>query len=100
MTWSRIKKILVVFCWLSLAFYGLWVVVSNQAQISVNLLFVEIGALNTGLALVISFVVGSLFGVLASLFIWGVIPLRWQLRQTHKELTALRKQTVRPPVEP
>jgi len=100
MVWSRIKKILIICCWLGLAFYGLWFVIANQMPISVNLLFVEIGALNSGLALVVSFVGGALFGVLASLFIWGVIPLHWQLRQTHKELTALRKQTVRPPVEP
>jgi len=100
MVWSRIKKILIICCWFILVFYGLWFVIANQLPISVNLLFVEVGALNSGFALVASFVGGAIFGVLASLFIWGVIPLRWQLRQTNKELTALRKQTVRPPVEP
>ena len=100
MVWLRIQKIMLLCFGLCLAFYGLWLVVSNQTQISLNLLFIQIDALNSGLAVVISFVVGCLFGILTALFIWGVIPLRWQLRQTHKELSVLRKQTVRPPVEP
>jgi hypothetical protein len=48
---------------------------------------------------VLSFIFGAMLGVFAALFIWHVIPLRWQLRQAQKELATLRKQYVKPSVD-
>lgn len=96
---AHLKKIAVVIFWLLLVAYSLWLVVSNQQPTSLNLLFIEISSMNTGLIVVLSFVLGCLLGVLAAIFVWQVIPLRWQLRQSQKELALLRKQYIKPPVE-
>ena len=96
---AHLKKIAAVIFWLLLVAYSLWLVVSNQQSISLNLLFIEITAVNSGLAGGLSFVLGCLVGVLAAVFVWHVIPLHWQLRQSQKELALLRKQYIKPPVE-
>ena len=82
-----------------LAAYGFWLVITNQQSISLNLLFIETSPLNSGLVVVLSFIFGAMLGVFAALFIWHVIPLRWQLRQAQKELATLRKQYVKPSVD-
>ena len=99
MTLIHIKKIIAVIVWLLLAAYGFWLIITNQQSISLNLLFIETSPLNSGLVVVLSFVFGCLIGILAALFVWHVIPLRWQLRQAQKELDTLRKQYVKPPVD-
>lgn len=99
MTFIQLKKIVAVIIWLLLAAYGFWLIITNQQSISLNLLFVETMPLNSGLIVVLSFVLGCLIGIIAALFVWHVLPLRWQLRQAQKELATLRKQYVKPPVD-
>lgn len=99
MNLTSVKKIIAIVSWLLLAAYGFWLVITNQQSISLNLLFIETSPLNSGLVVVLSFIFGAMLGVFAALFIWHVIPLRWQLRQAQKELATLRKQYVKPPVD-
>jgi uncharacterized integral membrane protein len=99
MNWTHVKKIIAIVSWLLLAAYGFWLVITNQQSISLNLLFIETSPLNSGLVVVLSFICGAMLGVFAALFVWHVIPLRWQLRQAQKELATLRKQYVKPPID-
>lgn len=99
MSFIRLKKIIAVLVWLLLMVYGFWLIMTNQQMVGLNLLFVEVAPLNSGLLVVLSFMLGCVLGLFAAVFVWRVIPLRWQLRQTHKELATLRKQYIKPPVD-
>jgi len=75
---------------------GLSVVLLNrQQQVSVDLLFAQLSAVNVGVLLVVSFVLGCLLGLLITVL--KVLPLKWQLRQIKQQLGDVQKQNARPP---
>lgn len=98
MSLANLKRITLALLLLTLALLGMWIVISNQQQMSLNLLLVETPAVNTGLIVLACFSLGCLVGLLAAVFIYRVLPLRWQLRQVQREVAELRKQNARPPL--
>ncbi len=92
----NLKRILLGLIFILLVFSGVWLVVTNQQTISLNLLLLEIPAINSGVVVLISFALGCVVGVFASIFIFKLLPLRWQLRQSQREIAELRKQNARP----
>jgi putative membrane protein len=94
----NLKRILLGLIFILLVFCGVWLVVTNQQAISLNLLFVAIPTINSGVVVLVSFALGCVVGVFASVFIFKLLPLRWQLRQSQREIAELRKQNARPPL--
>lgn len=98
MTLRGIRKIAGVLLSLALLLAGLWIVVANRHQVvSLNLLFVEFANVNMGLQVLITFSLGIVFGLVAAVFLFRLLPLRWQVRQMRKELDELRRQNARAP---
>jgi uncharacterized integral membrane protein len=58
----------------------------------------EVPAINSGVVILLSFVLGCLLGLLAAVVIFRVLPLRWQLRQSQQQIAELRKQNAKPPL--
>lgn len=98
MSFASLKRILLSLLLLIVTLCGMWIVVSNQQQMSLNLLLIDIPAINSGLIVLLSFGVGCVLGLVAAIFIYRVLPLRWQLRQSQREIAELRKQNARPPL--
>ncbi|PTQ89229.1 LapA family protein [Agitococcus lubricus] len=96
MTFKSLGRIFWGLLFTVLLLLSLTLVVSNQQLTSLNLLVIELTAVPIGLIVLLSFVLGCLLGLVASLFIYRVLALRWQLRQSERELAELRKQTIRP----
>lgn len=98
MSLTNLKRILLTLLLLALTLLGMWVVITNQQQMSLNLLLVETPAVNSGLIVLACFSLGCLVGLLSAIFIYRVLPMRWQLRQVQREIAELRKQNARPPL--
>lgn len=98
MTFANLKRFVLGLLLVAVALAGMWIVVANQQLMSLNLLALEIRAVNSGLVVLASFVIGCLVGLLSAVFIYRLLPLRWQLRQHQRELAELRKQNARPPL--
>ncbi len=97
MSFNFLKRILLVVLLLLVSFCGVWLVVTNPQPIHLNLLLLEVSDINSGVVILISFVVGCLVGLLSALVIFKVLPLRWQLRQSQQQIAELRKQNAKAP---
>jgi uncharacterized integral membrane protein len=98
MSFNFVKRMLLALMLLMVSFCGVWLVVTNPQQLHLNLLFLEISAINSGLVILLTFVLGCVVGLLAAVVIFKVLPLRWQLRQSHQQIAELRKQNAKPPL--
>lgn len=66
-------------------FYSLGLVLANSSEVEVNLLFVQVPAMNLGLLLIICLVLGVLTGLLLAVQAFRVIQNKWELKRLHKE---------------
>ncbi|MBH1969632.1 LapA family protein [Moraxellaceae bacterium AER2_44_116] len=97
MSLKIIERVLLALLLVLVSFCGIWLVVTNPQTIQLNLLLLELPAMNSGLVVLLSFVLGCLLGLLSAVFIFKILPLRWQLRQSQREIAELRKQNAKPP---
>ncbi len=81
---------------LLLLFAGLWLVVVNDQRVSLNLLFMVVSEVNAGVVVLVSFIVGSLVGLLVGFNLFGLLKLKnrlyWLKREVRQLQDALGKQ--------
>lgn len=70
--------------------YSIGLVIMNNAEMPVNLLFTEIPASNFGLLLIIAILLGVAMGIILSLILFRVLQNKWEIRGLKKEVKSLR----------
>ncbi len=70
--------------------YSLALVLANNSVVGVNLLFANPPAMNLGLLLIVSLVLGVLIGGLLALIAFKVLPMRFELGRLRKDKQALQ----------
>ena len=87
---SLIKKIIFIAAAFVLIFAGLWLVVVNDQNVSLNLLFFATPQINTGLVVLLSFAAGSLVGLLVGFNLFTLLKLNARLYWLKKEVQQLQ----------
>ncbi len=72
--------------------YALMLVILNNAEIAVNLVFSQAPQMNLGLLLIISLVLGMVIGLLMALVLFRVFQVRWELSKAKKEIIQLKSK--------
>lgn len=85
------RFILFVLLFLSFA-YALGLVLVNNTDIEVNLLFSQAPAMNLGLLLIICLALGIVIGLLLALLIFRVFQNKWEISRLQKENKNLQEQ--------
>ncbi|WP_435980335.1 LapA family protein [Psychrobacter sp. DM4] len=85
------RFILFVLLFLSFA-YALGLVLVNNTDIEVNLLFSQAPAMNLGLLLIICLALGIVIGLLLALLIFRVFQNKWEISRLQKENKNLQDQ--------
>ncbi|MGP4714508.1 lipopolysaccharide assembly protein LapA domain-containing protein [Psychrobacter sp. DM8] len=85
------RFILFVLLFLSFA-YALGLVLVNNTDIEVNLLFSQAPAMNLGLLLIICLTLGVVIGLLLALLIFRVFQNKWEISRLQKENKKLQEQ--------
>lgn len=73
-------------------FYSLGLVLVNNNEVAVNLLFSQAPAMNLGLLLIICLILGILIGMLLALQVFRVIQNKWEISRLQKENKQLHDQ--------
>ncbi len=84
------KKLLFVLSAILLVFTGLWLVVVNDQDVSLNLMLFATPHVNVGLVVLLSFVAGALFGVLAGFNLFSLLKLNSRLYWLKREVRQLQ----------
>ena len=87
---SFLRKLLFVLFSLLLIFAGLWLVVVNDQDISLNLLVFATPHVNVGIVVLLSFVAGALVGVLAGFNLFSLLKLNTRLYWLKREVRQLQ----------
>nr|WP_317199730.1 lipopolysaccharide assembly protein LapA domain-containing protein [uncultured Psychrobacter sp.] len=85
------RFILFVLLFFSFA-YALGLVLVNNTDIEVNLLFSQAPAMNLGLLLIICLTLGVVIGLLLALLIFRVFQNKWEISRLQKENKKLQEQ--------
>ena len=85
------RFILFVLLFLSFA-YALGLVLANNSDIGVNLLFSQAPAMNLGLLLIICLGLGIVIGMLLSLLLFRVFQTKWEISRLQKNNVHLQEQ--------
>lgn len=85
------RFILFVLLFLSFA-YALGLVLANNADIGVNLLFSQAPAMNLGLLLILCMTLGIVIGMLLSLLLFRVFQNKWEISRLQKNNVHLQEQ--------
>ena len=85
------RFILFVLLFLSFA-YALGLVLANNTDISVNLLFSQAPTMNLGLLLILSMTLGIIIGMLLALLIFRVLQNKWEISRLQKQNNNLQQQ--------
>lgn len=85
-----LKKLLLLTAAFLLIFTGIWLVVVNDQNISLNLLVFAIPQINTGLVVLLSFAVGSLVGLLVGFNLFSLLKLNNRLYWLRREVRQLQ----------
>lgn len=85
------RFILFVLLFLSFA-YAIGLVLANNTDIGVNLLFSQAPAMNLGLLLIICLTLGVIIGMLLALLIFRVLQNKWEISRLKKINTNLQEQ--------
>ncbi len=85
------RFILFVLLFLSFA-YALGLVLANNTDIGVNLLFMQAPAMNLGLLLILCMILGIVIGMLLSLLLFRVFQNKWEISRLQKENKELQNQ--------
>lgn len=82
---------IVLFILLFISFaYALALVLVNNTEIGVNLIFSQAPAMNLGLLLILCMTLGIVIGLLLALLIFRVFQNKWQIAQLQKQNTELQ----------
>lgn len=97
-----IKSIFTFALVLALLLLGIWFTLRNQAQVPLDLIFIQLPENSLALWLILSLICGALFGLLLLLpWITGCkarnLQLERQLKQQKKELHQLRTLSLKSP---
>lgn len=85
------RFILFVLLFISFA-YALGLVLANNADIGVNLLFSQAPAMNLGLLLILCMALGIIIGMLLSLLLFRVFQNKWEISRLQKSNANLQEQ--------
>lgn len=85
------RFLLFVLLFLSFA-YSLGLVLANNTEVGVNLLFSQAPTMNLGLLLILCLMLGIVIGILLSLLIFRVLQNRWEISRLNKANTHLEEQ--------
>ncbi|MES1964387.1 lipopolysaccharide assembly protein LapA domain-containing protein [Psychrobacter sp. AH5] len=85
------RFILFVLLFLSFA-YALGLVLVNNTDIGVNLLFSQAPAMNLGLLLILCLTLGIIIGLLLSLLLFRVFQNKWEISRLQKNNAHLQEQ--------
>ncbi len=85
------RFLLFVLLFLSFA-YALGLVLANNTDIGVNLLFSQAPAMNLGLLLIICLILGIIIGILLALLIFRVLQNKWEISRLQKLNHNLQEQ--------
>ena len=85
------RFILLVLLFLVFA-YSLGLVLANNTEVAVNLIFSQAPAMNLGLLLIICLALGVLIGLLLSLLLFKVFQNKWEISRLQKENRSLQEQ--------
>lgn len=72
--------------------YSLALVLANNTEVAVNLLFSQAPAMNLGLLLIICISLGVLIGLLLSLLLFRVFQNKWEISRLNKENRDLQEK--------
>lgn len=65
--------------------YSLMLVLTNNSEVAVNLLFAQVPTMNLGLLLILSLALGVLIGMLIALIVFRVFQMRFEISRLRKE---------------
>lgn len=85
------RFILFVLLFISFA-YALGLVLANNTDVGVNLLFSQAPAMNFGLLLILCMTLGIVIGLLLALLLFRVFQNRWELSRLQKNNVHLQEQ--------
>lgn len=72
--------------------YSLMLVLVNNNQVEVNLLFSQVPQMSLGLLLIITLVLGVVAGLLLGLMLFRVLQMKLENQRLNKELTQTREK--------
>lgn len=85
------RFVLFVLLFLSFA-YSLGLVLANNTEVGVNLLFSQAPTMNLGLLLILCLILGIVIGILLALLIFRVLQNKWEISRLQKANTNLQEQ--------
>ena len=85
------RFILFVLLFLSFAF-ALGLVLANNTEVGVNLLFSQAPTMNLGLLLILSMTLGIVIGLLLALLLFRVFQNKWEISRLQKSNAQLQEQ--------
>lgn len=85
------RFLLFVLLFLSFA-YSLGLVLANNTEVGVNLLFSQAPTMNLGLLLILCLILGIIIGILLSLLIFRVLQNKWEISRLQKANINLQEQ--------
>ncbi|ERL55031.1 lipopolysaccharide assembly protein LapA domain-containing protein [Psychrobacter aquaticus] len=85
------RFLLFVLLFLSFA-YSLGLVLANNTEIGVNLLFSQAPTMNLGLLLILCLILGVVIGILLALLIFRVLQNKWEISRLQKANANLQEQ--------
>ncbi len=75
--------------------YSLVLVLANNIDAKVNLVFTQVPAMNLGLLLIITLAIGVVMGLLLGIQVFKVFQTRWEISSLKKELDTLRNNQLK-----
>lgn len=87
------RFLLFVLLFLSFA-YALGLVLANNIEVGVNLLFSQSPTMNLGLLLILCLILGIVIGLLLALLMFRVLQNKWEISRLTKLTTNLQEQLV------
>ncbi len=85
------RILLLVLLFLSFA-YSLGLVLANNTEVGVNLLFSQAPTMNLGLLMILCLILGIVIGILLALLIFRVLQNKWEILRLQKANTNLQEQ--------
>ena len=85
------RILLLVLLFLSFA-YSLGLVLANNTEVGVNLLFSQAPTMNLGLLLILCLILGIVIGMLLALLVFRVLQNKWEISRLQKLNTNLQEQ--------
>ena len=85
------RFLLFVLLFLSFA-YSLGLVLANNTEVGVNLIFSQAPTMNLGLLLILCLILGIVIGILLALLIFRVLQNKWEISRLQKANTNLQEQ--------